>query len=438
MGDVDRRLVWPEHVVWRDDGTGDRWALRLKKKGRGCQRLCVRCGTRCVERRGGPGCGQQARYSGVVVRVLLDGSDRRDAADTFVCFCCAEENSAHADALSLFDAGSRLENRAGPGVQEPAAETASRVSAVQPDQPAQVVRDVQPIPEDHLSVTDVSADTKNEAKFAGWPWELAAGAAVPVHENPTSAEGLLAVVEEREQQTWAVLIETRLDLSAARISERSLSNRVRRLRAGYLKLRAENREQRSTIRDLAERAAAAERRAVDALIHASADPKLPGKVRSVQEAVAVAAERLPAVSIPAEVAVAAESLDESGRRRARGRAVLNALTALHLYAIDGLRGGDFKQWCLRGGNCGVVLSGNAVTMNESAGVQRDKRMLQARWFPVDSLLGPTGRRKMVAHVRLDNGPTAPRLYFWDDTRGATGKVHVGYIGPHLSTVHDPT
>ena len=28
------------------------------------------------------------------------------------------------------------------------------------------------------------------------------------------------------------------------------------------------------------------------------------------------------------------------------------------------------------------------------------------------------------------GPLIPRLYFHDDTKGATGKIHVGFIGPH--------
>ena len=42
---------------------------------------------------------------------------------------------------------------------------------------------------------------------------------------------------------------------------------------------------------------------------------------------------------------------------------------------------------------------------------------------------------MQAHLKLSNGSLAPRLYFYDDTGkdGNTGKVHVGYIGPHLPT-----
>jgi hypothetical protein len=39
---------------------------------------------------------------------------------------------------------------------------------------------------------------------------------------------------------------------------------------------------------------------------------------------------------------------------------------------------------------------------------------------------------MPAHLKIaeGGGMLAPRLYFHDDTRGPTGKVHVGYIGPH--------
>ena len=85
-----------------------------------------------------------------------------------------------------------------------------------------------------------------------------------------------------------------------------------------------------------------------------------------------------------------------------------------------------------------MLSGNAVAMTESQRVLLDPRMVQDRRFPADLTLAPSGSRVMVAHIRLDNGPTAPRLYFCDDTRDATGKVHVGYIGPHLPTAHNPT
>lgn len=39
---------------------------------------------------------------------------------------------------------------------------------------------------------------------------------------------------------------------------------------------------------------------------------------------------------------------------------------------------------------------------------------------------------MDEHVRLEKGSDpAPRIHFYDDTGGATGKVYVGYLGRHL-------
>jgi hypothetical protein len=39
---------------------------------------------------------------------------------------------------------------------------------------------------------------------------------------------------------------------------------------------------------------------------------------------------------------------------------------------------------------------------------------------------------MVAHLKVAEGGGAqiPRIYFLDDTKGVTGKVHIGFFGPH--------
>jgi hypothetical protein len=39
---------------------------------------------------------------------------------------------------------------------------------------------------------------------------------------------------------------------------------------------------------------------------------------------------------------------------------------------------------------------------------------------------------MLAHLKIaeGGGHLAPRVYFHDDTGGATGKAHVGFVGPH--------
>lgn len=39
---------------------------------------------------------------------------------------------------------------------------------------------------------------------------------------------------------------------------------------------------------------------------------------------------------------------------------------------------------------------------------------------------------MLSHLKIaeGGGDLAPRIYFYDDTGGPTGKVHVGFVGPH--------
>ncbi|WP_419946193.1 hypothetical protein [Candidatus Poriferisodalis sp.] len=246
---------------------------------------------------------------------------------------------------------------------------------------------------------------------------------------------------------WATLLETRdlltdcreqldsatAELGAARERVAHLQNRIRRLRGGW-------REQHRIIGALsghAERIADAERQTVEALSRVQGERE-PGRVRSVKQALEFAKTHLVALSIPDSVVEAAVArLDKSGRRQGRGHAVMEALRALHAYALDGTRDGDFKHWCERGGSGGVCYSANRVAMSESVGVQRSERMTHARRFQVDPALDVSGRREMAAHVKLDQGETAPRLYFLDDTRGKTGKIHIGYIGPHLPTVRDP-
>lgn len=262
----------------------------------------------------------------------------------------------------------------------------------------------------------------------------------------------LAEKEEEAQMNWATLLETRdlltdcreqLDsataqLGAARERETRLQNRIRRLRGGW-------REQHRIIGELAchaERIVAAERKTVEALSRVHGERQL-SNVRSVKQALELARTHLTALSIPESVVEAAVAgLDKSGRRQARGRAVMEVLRALHAYALDPARGSDFKQWCERGGSGEACCSANRVKMHESDGVQQRERMVRARRLPVDPALDVSGRRAMPAHIRLDQGETAPRLHFLDDTRpktgkAHTGKIHIGYIGRHLPSVRDP-
>ena len=77
---------------------------------------------------------------------------------------------------------------------------------------------------------------------------------------------------------------------------------------------------------------------------------------------------------------------------------------------------------------------NQISVNESKMTAGNSKMRKERTFPVPVEVDPSGWVVMESHVRVDSGGKypAPRLYFFDDTKGATGQVHVGYVGPHLT------
>lgn len=73
-----------------------------------------------------------------------------------------------------------------------------------------------------------------------------------------------------------------------------------------------------------------------------------------------------------------------------------------------------------------------ISMRESETVMNNDRLRAARLLPIATDVAVDGRIEMVAHLKIaeGGGPLAPRIYFFDDTGSRTGKVHVGFIGPH--------
>ena len=71
-------------------------------------------------------------------------------------------------------------------------------------------------------------------------------------------------------------------------------------------------------------------------------------------------------------------------------------------------------------------------MHESETVLNDPQLRAKRNFRVSLDVDPSGKAEMLAHLKIaeGGGPLAPRIYFLDDAGGKTGKIHVGFIGPH--------
>ncbi len=126
-------------------------------------------------------------------------------------------------------------------------------------------------------------------------------------------------------------------------------------------------------------------------------------------------------------------LDEAERARVWAAKAWNALRALDSYAQAAREGfnGGFYQHCTsdRPGAVNWPLKQLATAESETT----MNKWGAERIFIVPLEVDSSGRKEMQAHLKLDSkGSTSPRIYFLDDTKGVTGQVIVGYVGPHLT------
>ncbi|MFJ9520621.1 hypothetical protein ACIRPK_20510 [Kitasatospora sp. NPDC101801] len=129
-------------------------------------------------------------------------------------------------------------------------------------------------------------------------------------------------------------------------------------------------------------------------------------------------------------------LDDTDTRKVPGwaRKAWLALQSLSSYAEistgEGFKG-NFREFCLRSPRGAVVISGNTIAMVESA--ETLNQWAAERVLPVPVLVHPDGKILMEAHIKLDvRGSISPRIHFYDDTAGPTGKILVGLISRHLT------
>lgn len=154
---------------------------------------------------------------------------------------------------------------------------------------------------------------------------------------------------------------------------------------------------------------------------------------SCEEALDLAAQ-LDRVEI-GETVEHARELDRHQKGGAWGQKAWSALRALQSYAeakATGAVEGDFLRFCTSPPPGSFPISAHWVALAESETTSKNRGFRQARTFPVPSEVDPSGKVYMGAHVKLEKGSDpAPRLHFYDDTGGRTGKVYVGYLGRHL-------
>ncbi|MEU4828801.1 hypothetical protein AB0H37_43760 [Actinomadura sp. NPDC023710] len=126
-------------------------------------------------------------------------------------------------------------------------------------------------------------------------------------------------------------------------------------------------------------------------------------------------------------------LDEGERSRVWAAKAWQGLRALDSYAraaCEGFKGG-FYQYCESPPPGMASWPHKQVAMTESESTMN--AWGKERIFSVPLQVHPSGRQVMQAHLKLHSrGSPSPRIYFLDDTKGSTGQVIVGYIGPHLT------
>ena len=127
-----------------------------------------------------------------------------------------------------------------------------------------------------------------------------------------------------------------------------------------------------------------------------------------------------------------KSLDQAEKSSIWARKAWDSLRALNEYAQrrGDFRGG-FKEWC--DSDCPIYRwNSNALAMNEGKQVMKERKLRDTRLFGISGAVTADKKIIMQPHLKIQEGggENIPRIYFYDDTRGDTGKVHIGFIGPH--------
>ena len=90
--------------------------------------------------------------------------------------------------------------------------------------------------------------------------------------------------------------------------------------------------------------------------------------------------------------------------------------------------GNLFMWCTESG----LYPDAKISMQESHSTKVGARTHDARVFAVSTDLDHSGMKLMIAHakIQLRGRGTIPRVFFFDDMKGPTKKIHIGFIGRH--------
>lgn len=162
--------------------------------------------------------------------------------------------------------------------------------------------------------------------------------------------------------------------------------------------------------------------------------QLPDQVSTLSEAAAFCQQHLPLVSLPDDAIRDLDELDAAPEATAWARTSWRGFRALAAYASEAAETkGGFWEWCQHSSHADTwPATPKKLSMTESDTVLNNAAQRAARRLPIDASVDPSGEIEMLAHLKIaeGGGSNIPRIYFYDDTKGRTGKVHVGFFGPH--------
>lgn len=156
--------------------------------------------------------------------------------------------------------------------------------------------------------------------------------------------------------------------------------------------------------------------------------------RSCTEALDRARELLPWLEITAAPGPTIH-LDGLDQTICLAQKVWMGLRALNDYArcrVEGSHHGGFYEFCTDPPPAVTVYFAKQVAMQEGEQTEQHEVTRLARTFRVPQKVHPSGKIFMAPHLKISQGPLAPRLHFYDDV-ARSERIYVGYLGKHLPT-----
>lgn len=141
------------------------------------------------------------------------------------------------------------------------------------------------------------------------------------------------------------------------------------------------------------------------------------------------------VVIPDAAPRETDILDADEKAADWARELWKGLRALNAYAEESeFFQGGFWEWCEHSNSEHNLwpATSKKLAMSESDTVMNSGPLRRTRRFLVDTEIERSGYIHMEAHLKISEGggQHIPRVYFHDDSKGRTNKIHVGFIGPH--------